>query len=143
MGSLRKLIAYFTGWPGLAALSIIGSAIGLYLENKGFTAVTERTAIHQLLAGHTLKAEGYRFYYAGDGRAVGEVIKNVDVGRWEAFDNVYCEQWQVWGGGIRRCWALETDGDRVKRTGTGFPFNENDPTVNELQRVEGNQVNAQ
>jgi hypothetical protein len=137
---LRTLTDLFVGWPGLTVVVVIVISVGIYLDSGNFTSVRGRTAIQNLLTGHTLKFEGYAFFYRSDGKVVGEVAQNYDVGVWEAFENVYCEQWQIWGDGIRRCFAIETDGDRLRRTGTGFPFDENDAPINEFQRLEGNQI---
>lgn len=137
---LRTLTGIFIGWPGLTVVVVIVISVGVYLDSGNFTSVRGRTTIQNLLSGHTLKFEGYAFFYRKDGKVVGEVAQSYDVGVWEAFENVYCEQWQIWGDGIRRCFAIETDGDRLRRTGTGFPFDENDAPINEFQRLEGNQI---
>ena len=137
---LKNLTDYLLGWPGFGLLVIFVTTAGMYLDSGNFTGVKGRAVIQNLLTGHTLKFEGYAFYYAGDGKVFGEVAQNYDVGKWEAFESVYCEQWQIWGNGIRRCFAIEKDGDRFRRTGTGFPFDENDAPIDEFLRLEGNQI---
>ena len=140
---LRTLVAYFVGWPGLTLVLVATFVATLNNDAKRFTELSNQQSIEDLLTEHTLKAPEYAFYYRPDGKAFGSVGHTFDVGTWEAHDAVYCEQWRIWGEGLRRCWTLAIQGDRVKRTGTGFPFNENDPPVNEFQRVEGNRVYSQ
>ena len=134
------MIGFFVGWPGLTVIGVFVISVGMYFDSGNFTGVSGRTAIQNLLTGHTLKFEGYAFYYRSDGKVLGVVAHNYDVGVWEAFENVYCEQWEVWGDGIRRCFSIEADSDRLRRIGTGFPFDEIHAPVNEFKRLEGNQV---
>ncbi|MEM7294608.1 MAG: hypothetical protein AAF420_14605 [Pseudomonadota bacterium] len=143
MSSVIRALKYLLGWPGLVVGVAIAMATALYLDARSFKAVTNSALIEQLLEGYTLKSEGFSFYYASDGRVVGEVSGTYDVGEWEALDNVYCEQWQVWGEGVRRSWTISTAEDRVRRKGFGYPFNENDLPVNEFSRVKGNQIYSQ
>ena len=138
--TLRTLADFFIGWPGLTVAVILTVSLGIYFDTGNFTAVKGRTTIHYLLSGHTLKFEGYAFFYRSDGKVLGEVAQNYDVGTWEAFEKVFCEQWQLWGEGTRRCFSIETDGNRYRRIGTGFPFDDNHAPISEFQRLEGNQI---
>ena len=112
----------------------------MYSRSKGFVDLSSRDEIFHLLDGYTLKADGYLFYYASDGVAVGRVGNVFDTGTREVFEGAYCEQWQIWGRGEQRCWSVQVEGDRVKRTGMGAAFNAYDAPTNEFERLPGNHI---
>ncbi|MEM7206651.1 MAG: hypothetical protein AAF434_02390 [Pseudomonadota bacterium] len=137
---VRELLRDLLGWPGVAIAAVASMAVALQLDSHRFEKVNGKSAIYALLADHTLKADGYAFFYQTDGRVIGQVGATYDVGEWEALDDVFCEKWNVYGNGTRRCWSVEIDGNQVRRTGSGFPFNENDLPVNLFERLAGKHV---
>ena len=124
-------------WPVIVVCLIGYGAHSMISKRVGYQPVVEADAIDEMLRGNVLKTEQFSFYYAPSGFVYGRIGSQADRGTWTVEDRGYCEHWLVWGEGQKICWAVESKGKFVRRTGKSVPSYKQVPVVNELVWMDG------